>query len=381
MPPDPCFAWYLSKLPCSLKPTEVLVACPTAIVLLFVVWLISSSCDITISCQCHQTTIKFGFGSCFPATTHALSGKVSDSMLWSFSNTLYVLSLDLLHLTGHIFRVFVPSSRAWGGRMEMTGVAPRVRKEEEKLYVVHQRLLSCMFPHFPATGQHSWEQSASLNAASRSWVVLRFQAVFAVSAHKPFCVISCSVLFWDTSRDDTSCLPKSLCVQHVISSPQTCTLIDISRENSPGMVGKSILWLNAQHASTQESQVLIGFTLSNCFSNLSKEKPFTVKYSYDLSGEMLLLYAYLRLISSIENGKKMFKIHKWLALIPLSLLQNVEHQDSKFHWTFFKICIGCFWVFVRRTTQAKVYNNAGGKSVYLKKKKKKKVKRNLTSSA
>lgn len=113
-----------------------------------------------------------------------------------------------------------------------------------------------------------------------------------------------------------------------------------------------------------------GFTPSDCFSSLGKKKPLTVKYSYGLSGKMLLPFAYLGLLFSIENGKKVFKIHKWLALIPLFLLTHVEHKDSKIHWAFFKICIGCSWVSVRRTTQGKVFNNSGGKFVYFKKKKK-----------
>lgn len=63
----------------------------------------------------------------------------------------------------------------------------------------------------------------------------------------------------------------------------------------------------------------------------------------------------------------MLEIRKLLALIPLSLLTHAEHKDSKIYLSFFKIYVDCSWVSQRKTTQGKVYNNSGGKSVYFNK--------------
>jgi len=142
--------WYLSNLACSLKPTVVLVVWPTAIASFFAVQLITSSCGIRIICQCHQIAIKSVFESYFTTTICALAGKISDSTCWSLSDAFRTLSLDLLHLTGHVSKSLCPLPGLEKKEMEMTEVVTGVRKGEEKLCVTQQRLLRYVFPHFPA---------------------------------------------------------------------------------------------------------------------------------------------------------------------------------------------------------------------------------------
>lgn len=102
-------SWFLVvyKLTCSLEPSEVLIAWPTAIASLLVVQLITSPCVISISCQCHHTAVKSGSESFFTATAHTWQER-------KLSNSIFqcVLSLVLHHLTGHTSKVFGPFFRA-----------------------------------------------------------------------------------------------------------------------------------------------------------------------------------------------------------------------------------------------------------------------------
>lgn len=147
-----CLVWYLSKLACSLKPTEVLVFWPIAIASLLVEQLITSSCGISISCNCQQTAIKSGSESCFTATTCALAGKVSDSTLWSLSDAFYILRFDFLQ-QDMVSKSLCLLPGLEEEEMEMTEVATGVRREEGKLCDTAETAeahISTLSSHWPA---------------------------------------------------------------------------------------------------------------------------------------------------------------------------------------------------------------------------------------